>query len=131
MTNEKNVTRIIIENKLIIEKRDMAVYHHSSRSSHLLSSNCSITVPLQSIQENDYIHISILSGPGRLENMCVINLPAWVNFDYSAEGNILLNHSSERIFLRIPPGPIVWQLRVTKNLLPFELENDHVTIYNG
>jgi len=111
MAKEINVT---IENKLVMEKRDMNVYHHSTRSAHLISHNNSITLPLQPLVEDDYLHISVVSGPGHLINKSILNLPAWADFEFSAEGKIILVHSDDRTLLKIPPGPSTWQLKMTR-----------------
>ena len=63
MAKEINIT---IENKLVMEKRDMNVYHHSTRSAHMISFDSSITLPLRSVMGDDYLHISIVTGPGNL-----------------------------------------------------------------
>jgi len=111
MAKEINVT---IENKLVLEKRDMNVYHHSTRSAHMISHDSSITLPLKSALEDDYLHISIVSGPGRLEGNCVVNIPSWVDFELSSAGDATVSHSGDRTLLKIPPGPAIWQLRMTR-----------------
>jgi hypothetical protein len=113
MAKEINVT---IENKLLMEKRDMNVYHHSTRSAHMISHDSSITLPLKSDIEDDYLHISIVSGPGQLEGNCLVNLPSWVDFELSSVGDATIAHLGERILLKIPPGPAVWQLRMKRSL---------------
>ncbi len=112
MSKEINIT---IENKLVMEKRDMNVYHHSTRSAHLISHASSITLPLKSDIEDDYLHISVVSGPGRLEGNCVVNLPSWVDFELSSAGDATTAHSGDRTLLKIPPGLPKWQLRITNS----------------
>jgi hypothetical protein len=113
MAKQINIT---IENKLVLEERDMNVYHHSTRSAHMISPESSITLPLKSVIEDDYLHISIVSGPGRLEGNCVVNLPSWVDFELSSAGDAITTHSSDRTLLKIPPGPPIWQLKMTRSL---------------
>ncbi len=113
MAKEINIT---IENKLVMEKRDMTVYHHSSRSAHMISHNSSITLPLRAVIEDDYLHISIVSGPGDLENKSVVNLPSWADFELSSAGNTTVSHSGDRVLLIIPPGPPIWQLKMKRPL---------------
>jgi len=130
MTKEMNMT---IENKLVIEKRDLNIYHHSTSSGYLLSYNKRSKPPLAlgSVETGDYLHISIVSGPGDLKNECWINLPSWVDFEFSAEGKMVLTHSGEanRIILKIPPGPPTWQLKVTRSDdFQFLPPSDHVII---
>jgi hypothetical protein len=111
MVKKINVT---IENKLEIEKRDMNVYHHFTRSAHMISYSSSITLPFRSVMEDDYLHISIVSGPGPLEGKCMVNLPSWMDFEFSPGGDVAVSHSGNRTLLRIPPGPPVWQLKMTR-----------------
>lgn len=112
MAKEINVT---IENKLVMEKRDMNIYHHSTRSAHMISHDSSITLPLKSAIEDDYLHISIVSGPGHLEGNCLVNLPSWVDFELSSAGDATTSHSGDRTLLKIPPGPPKWQLKITRS----------------
>jgi hypothetical protein len=110
------VINISVENRLILEKRDMNVYHHASRSAHMISYNNSITVPLRADIEEDYLHISIVSGPGHLKNRSVVNLPSWLDFEFLSEGKITVNHANDRTLLIIPPGFPSWQLRMTRSI---------------
>ncbi len=126
MAKEINVT---IENKLVLEKRDMNVYHHSTRSAHLISHNNSITLPLRPSIEEDYLHISVVSGPGHLINKSILNLPAWADFEFSSEGKIKVVHSDDRTLLKIPPGPSTWQLRMTRSITSIiDRAADRVTV---
>jgi hypothetical protein len=126
MAKEINIT---IENKLVMEKRDMNVYHHSTRSAHLISHNNSITLPLRTSVEDDYLHISVVSGPGHLENKSLVNLPSWADFELSSQGNIIVAHSGDRTLLKIPPGPSTWQLKMTRSITSFINQvSDRVTI---
>ena len=126
MAKEINVT---IENKLVMEKRDMNIYHHSTRSAHMISHNNSITLPLQTSLEDDYLHISVVSGPGHLTNKSVLNLPAWLDFELSSEGKVIVAHSGDRIYLKIPQGPSTWQLRMTRSITSIINQSaDRVTI---
>ena len=107
---------ITVENKLIKEKRDINVYHHSTRSAHIISHNSSITLPLKTVEKDDYLHISVVSGPGSLWKDCLIGLPSWANFEFASEGKLTLTHSDDpkRTLLKIPPGPPAWQLKMTR-----------------
>lgn len=103
-----------VENKLVAEKRDMSIYHHTGRSTHIISYNSSITLPLRTIEKDDYLHISPVSGPGNLWRDCLIDIPSWADFTFSSEGKITFTHSGDRMILKIPPGPPSWQLRITR-----------------
>lgn len=110
---EKEIS-ITVENKLVMEKRDMNVYHHSTRSAHLISHNNSITLKLRPSLEDDYVHISIVCGPGHLTYKSILNLPSWADFELHSEGSLMAAHSGERTVLKIPPGPSTWQLKMKR-----------------
>ena len=80
----------------------------------MINHNDSITFPLRPVLEDDYLYISPVGGPGQLENKSMVNLPSWTDFEFSFEGNIALIHAGDRTILKIPPGIIVWQLKVTR-----------------
>lgn len=128
MTEEMDIK---VENKLVIEKRVLSIYSHSTNSAHLISHENSFTLPLGSVETGDYLDISIVSGPGPLKKDCWVDLPLWVDFEFSLEGKVTITHPGDfqRILLKISPGPTTWQLRVTRSddfqSLP---SSDHVTI---
>lgn len=103
---------IIILNRLVKEKRDIHVYHHFSKSGHIISSNTSLKLGIKPEAENDYLHISVQRGPGHLGNFCVLDLPSFVDFRFSNTGEFLFIHSGERVILRIPPGPPLWEIKM-------------------
>ncbi len=105
---------ITVENKLITEKRDINIYHHATRSAHIISHNSSITVPLAAVKEGDYLHISLVSGPGNLWSDCLIDLPTRTDFEFTSEGKLTFTHSGDRSLLKIPPGPPTWQLKIKR-----------------
>jgi len=109
---------ITIENKLSAGERDVNVFHLSSntRSAHIISFNSAITLPLRHPGESDYLLISVLRGPGYLWTDCVISLPSWIDFNLSSEGKLGLTHSgdTERMWLKMPPGPPTWELKITR-----------------
>ncbi len=117
MTNE---TKITVHNKLSMAKRDINVYHNSKRSAHMIGHDGSVTIPLRPAAEDDFLHISIVSGPGSLENTNVVNLPAWADFEYTGENNFILchSHTDDRIIVKIPPGTPQWQMRVYRSGTP-------------
>ncbi|MCU0288170.1 MAG: hypothetical protein MUF15_17465 [Acidobacteria bacterium] len=122
---------IIILNKLVKEKRDIHVYHHFKKSGHIISSNSSLKLGIQPEAANDYLHISVQRGPGHVENFCVLDLPAFVDFRFSNIGEILFIHSGERFILRIPPGPPLWEMKVkipARSPLFTLSDEGHVTI---
>ncbi len=120
--------KITIQNKLVMEKRDMNIYHHSTRSAHMISSDSSVTLPFRPVTEDDYLHISIVSGPGRLESNCVVSLPSWADFEFSSRGDVTVAHSGDRTLVKIPPGLPVWQLKMTRSLSSLINPSDRVTI---
>ena len=76
-----------VRNKLITEKRDLNIYHHSDRSAYMISYSNSITIPLEKVENSDYLHISIVSGPGNIEKDCWLDIPSWCDFSVSGLGN--------------------------------------------
>lgn len=121
--------KITVENKFIKEKRDMSVYHHSTKSAHMISYNSSVTLPLKPVTEDDYLHISIVTGPGNLKNRSIVNLPSWLDFEFFSEGKITVSHSGNRTLLKIPPGLPIWQLKMTRTTSsPAKYSPDHITI---
>jgi hypothetical protein len=131
---------ITVENKLVIEKRDLNVYHHSTQSAHIISHNSSITLSLGINGEKDYMHISVVKGPGYLEKNCLINLPSWADFDFTSKESVTaisITHSHDpegaRTVLKIPPGPPAWELKITRPTMPgfngqFTKKRDYVVI---
>jgi hypothetical protein len=105
---------ITIENKLREEKRSLNVYHHSTRSAHIISHNSSVALPLKKAEAEDYLHISVVRGPGNFWKDCLADLPLWVDFEFSSEGKITLTHSGDRLQLKILAGPATWQLKITR-----------------
>ncbi|MGD2092011.1 MAG: hypothetical protein PVH61_37925 [Candidatus Aminicenantes bacterium] len=133
---------ITVENKLLAEKRDLNVYHHSTQSAHIISHNSSITLPLvtNGEGEKDYLDISVVKGPGYLERYCLIDIPAWADFDFTSKESVTgisLTHSHDldgaRTLLKIPPGPPAWELKITRPTRPatkgqFTKKGDYVVI---
>jgi len=110
----KELIEITVRNKLSTEKRDLNVYHHANRSAYMISHGNSITIPLGTIDNGDYLYFSIVSGPGSMEKDSWINIPSWCDFTVSGLNNGGITHSGDRILLTIPPGPPVWQLKITR-----------------
>jgi hypothetical protein len=105
---------ITVRNNLITERRDLNVYHHSTRSAYMISHGNSITIPMGTVEDGDYLYLSIVSGPGSMEKDCWIEIPTWCDFNVSGLGNGDLTHSGNQTLLKIPPGPPVWQLKITR-----------------
>lgn len=110
----KDTFHISVDNKLKEEKRDLNVYQHSHKGAHIISYNSSITLPLGTQEEEDYLHISVVSGPGNMWKECMVDVPSWVDFIFSAAGKVTVMHSGGRTKLIIPPGPPTWQLKITR-----------------
>lgn len=123
--------KLKILNQLVSEKRDINVYLHSNRSAFILSYNNSISLPLSINDKGDYLHISIVSGPGNLEKDCIINLPIIADFKFFSQGNFSIIHTQGRTLLEIPPGPPLWQLKIKYTLeISKSIKNtsDYITI---
>lgn len=130
-------TDIIVENKFILEKRDISIYHHSTGSAHIISQNSSITLPLREVGQGDYLHISVVSGPGDLQYDCWVDLPSRLDFQFSSAGKVIgfvFTHSGDRSLLKIPPGSPTWQLKLTRPTDPLStcrLKKDNVIVGNN
>ena len=105
--------RLKIQNNLSAEKRDLNVYQHVTRSAYIISHGNTVSIPLKTAGNCDYLHISVVSGPGRLEKECFVNIPSWCDFTVSSLGYGDISHSDDRILIKIPPGHPVWQLKIT------------------
>lgn len=116
MTNELKMTKQVgftIRNKLVKDRRDVNVYHHINRSSHILSCNSSLTRCINTGEEEDFLQISIVTGPGHLKDNCILDLPSFLDFRFTLTGEVILIHSGERTLLKIPPGPPTWEIKMT------------------
>ncbi len=115
MEKQKRAHRVAItvRNKLSAQKRVLNVYHHSRQTSHLISSNRTLTCQLNTGEDIDYLHISVTSGPGYLKKNCLLDLPPFMRYQFLSVGNFDLDLSCERIKLKIPPGPPSWELKLT------------------
>ncbi len=111
---QKNI-EITIRNKLTAEKRSINVYHRLSGSAHIISYNSSIAFPLGTTEEDDYLHISLVSGPGNLCRPCVMELPSWLDFNFSMEGKATIKQLGKTSVIKIPPGPPAWELKITRS----------------
>jgi hypothetical protein len=112
MMKEKEVD-ITVENKLGIDKREINVYHHARKNSHLISFNSTISTRLKTSAENDYIHISVGRGPGDLKNGCSIHIPSGLDFQFSSEGKVTITHTKTKTGITLPPGPPTWELKLS------------------
>lgn len=106
--------KMTVQNQLVAGKRDLNAYHHADRGAYLISHGNTVTVPLGAAKNGDYLHLSIVIGPGDLETDCWINLPSWCDFAVSGLGSGDIVHSGGCTLLRVPPGPPVWQLKITR-----------------
>lgn len=133
MTKDIPIKRmdITIHNRLIKEKRDINVYHHSLQSAHIVSANSSLTRSIEPAANDDFLHISPVVGPGRLKNWCILDMPCFINFNFTPAGEVNLEHCGERTLIRIPPGLPTWELKMTipDRLPPADsINGSHVTI---
>ncbi len=105
--------QITVENRFMLEKRDLNVYRHAARSAHMISYGNSIPLGLKPVSEGDYLHISIVSGPGDMKSESIVKIPSWLDFEFLKGQDTAITHSSNNVLVRIPPGPAAWELRVT------------------
>lgn len=125
---EKGI-EITIKNQLVMEERDMNVYHHATKSAYMVSHSNSVTIFLKPDIEDDYLHLSIVTGPGYLDRPSVINLPSWANFEFSSMRDVTVLRYEGRVIIRIPPGLPLWQLRMTRSHdSPINQEKDTIIV---
>ena len=106
--------KIIVENRLLMEMRYINAYR-STRSAHIISYDSAATLLLGEANTKDYIQISSHSGPNhQVWSDCLINIPAWANFEFFSEGKITLIHESDRTVIKIPKGPPTWLLKIIR-----------------
>ena len=106
--------RVMVENRLVTERRDLNVYHSCSATAHMISFDSSVTVSLGLGVEGDYLHVSVVGGPGRLRLETWVQLPGWLDFEYSGEGKIAVVRSGDCIYIKIPPGLPGWSIKMTR-----------------
>jgi len=122
-----------IINKLSKEKRDISLYHHRDKSAYIVSHNSKVEISMSAQEEGDFLHLSIVSGPGNMNLPCRISFPPWCNYSISGLGNGDVCRSSNETLITIPPGSPVWQLKLTlpaKSDLP-EIADDKGFIIVG
>jgi hypothetical protein len=117
MTEGINIT---VQNKLIMEKRDLNVYHHSTRSAYIISHSNSVPICMGNFEGGDFLLLSIVRGPGRMEKDCWISFPSWCFFAVSTLNDGDIFHSGDRLLVRIPAGPPLWQIKLA---LPLDHKN--------
>ncbi len=117
-----------IQNNFSTEPRTLNVYHHAAGSAHMISHNSSVTLPLHSLSQGDYLYIAVVGGPGPLRNPSVIDIPAWADFELIPGGELTLVHHCRRILLNIPPGQPNWQLKLKQAADTDKRSTDSVTI---
>ena len=126
----ENILWMTIENKLLLEKRSISVYHHGNRSVHLISHKCYLDIRLQSALEKDYLFITMICGPGNINKKNILDLPAWINYEIFSEGKFSAVHKNNRILLRIPAGLPEWKLKLTRPTSQAQPKVDQIIIYD-
>jgi hypothetical protein len=117
-----------IENNILIEKRVMNVYHHATKSAHMICHNSSVTLPLRAIINDDFLFISIVNGPGNLGRQHTVDLPSWLDYEFLSEGKFKAIHIGNRTQLIIPPGLPEWKLKLTRPTFHPNQEADRIII---
>lgn len=105
----------------------------STKSAHIISYDNSITLPLGNVAENDYLYISAVKSNGNLWKACLIDVPSWADYEFSSDGKVAVAHShaADRTILKVPPGPPMWQLKMTQPtaaLMKKFSDNDNIII---
>lgn len=124
----KKAARIQFENNLLIEKRDMNVYHRGSRGTHFISHGSSVEIPLRTVDEEDYINLSVAVGPGFMERSSIVDLPSWLDYEFRSERQFSSSRSGDRILLKISAGLPEWKLKLTLPASHVKPSKDRVII---
>lgn len=124
---------MIVNNMLIGQRRDIHIYHHSTRSSHIVSDNSAVVLELHNGISGDFFYISVVKGPGDLNKPCYIDLPNWMDIQFSSRGDVLVSHPNggDRLKFRIPPGPAGWEIKAKippDSHITDRLSEDEITI---
>ncbi len=110
------IMNIVVVNNLCHEKRDLIIYHHSTRGTHIISHGSRFSLPFKTgIHEGDYLLVSVNRGPGDLWDDCVVNVPSWLGFDITAQRRVSVAHGGSRTLVVIPPGPPNWELKLLQS----------------
>ena len=128
VTTMAEKTDIIFENNLLIEKRDLNVYHRKSKGVHFISRGSSVSVPLHAASENDFINLSVAVGPGYMERQNIVDLPSWLNYEFQSEGKFAAIRTGDRTLLKIPAGLPEWKLKLTLSASNLRQDRDRVII---
>jgi hypothetical protein len=107
---------IVIRNNLISEKRDLNVYHHSTRSAYIVSHKNEVSIRLEKFAKGDFLDLSIVRGPGSMENECWMRVPSGCVFSIRNMSDSDTVYTDECIWVRFPPGPPLWQLKLAQPL---------------
>lgn len=94
-------------------RRDLNIYHRCSRGTHLISCGSTVKIPLRTVNEEDYVNLSVAVGPGYMERQSVIDLPSWLNYEVLSEGRIAACNNGDRTRLTFPAGLPEWALKLS------------------
>jgi len=119
---------IHFENKLLMGKRDLNIYHRKNRGTHLISYGSAVNIPLGTVNEEDYINLSVAVGPGYMERESVVELPSWINYEVLSEGRFAASHTGNRTCLKFPAGLPEWTLKLSLSVLCRESSEGRVVI---
>lgn len=110
------VINVKVQNRLVMEKREINVYHHLSGSAHMICHDSHVTLPLKAAAYDDYLFISIVAGPGSLFAKSMLHIPSWADFEFCTDNKkVNICHSGDRFIINIPPGPPTWNLKLTRS----------------
>jgi hypothetical protein len=122
-----------IENLLKFEKREIKVSHHSAAKEVTLGYEVSTSNNFGLLPAGgDHLLVEIV-GAGALNRNCWVKLPKKGNVMFIPEENQYIEciNTNEDIFMKIPPGPPTWKLKITRPSglsVPGKPIEDNVTI---
>lgn len=102
---------MVILNRMMKSKADLAVYHHADKSAHIVTYSEAIEVSLTDTR-GDYIELSQISGSGPLPEESVIRFPDWLGYRIQVSKKVEVVHQDGQVVLSLVPGMERWHIKV-------------------
>ena len=112
-TIQNDAVSIMIKNKLIREKKDLAVYHHASKSAHIVNCNSSIYINLSKRLTTDYLHLTQITGNEQFTADCYLSLPSWLDYTVESDKKLEATQHGGHTVLRLPSGFDQWKIKIS------------------
>lgn len=135
-SEQSSPVQISVCNKLFRERKDVHVYHHFTRGTHIISQGHSVEFPLLGKDQGDYFHIGIHRGSSITSGSCRVIIPIPLDLECSSLSDIIISHFKDgdtiNTKLVLPPGSPEWEMTLTwqvkKNNKPSSALQPHYTV---